>query len=226
MKNFCSNEWFFRFFQLSHIKRFVKLSCRQFQHLQFAGIFFTLLFLKVIPHLFRLTQKEKKERKWARETSNDKKREELRKRKKYYRKVCLRLRSSDSSNIGDQAGGKFHLLHHCSWWYIQFEFSYKFWLEPYEKNTAPGLEVILLDIFYYYMLYIIYIILSLYVIIYIFIQRNEKRKADSLVSRDIVVLILKINVNRIGCGSLKDKFRLFNLTMICFSLITFLWLLE
>ena len=155
-----------------------------------------------------------------------KKREELRKRKKYYRKVCLRLRSSDSSNIGDQAGGKFHLLHHCSWWCIQFEFSYKFWLEPYEKNTAPSLEVILLDIFYYYMLYIIYIILSLYVIIYIFIQRNEKRKADSLVSRDNVVLILKINVNRIGCGSLKDKFRLFNLTMICFSLITFLWLLE
>ena len=140
MKNFCSNEWFFRFFQLSHIKRFVKLSCRQFQHLQFAGIFFTLLFLKVIPHLFRLTQKEKKERKWARETSNDKKREELRKRKKYYRKVCLRLRSSDSSNIGDQAGGKFHLLHHCSWWYIQFEFSYKFWLEPYEKKHRPRLR--------------------------------------------------------------------------------------
>ena len=110
--------------------------------------------------------------------------------------------------------------------YGGFEFSYKFWLEPYEKNTAPGLEVILLDIFYYYMLYIICIILSLHVIIYIFIQRNEKRKADSLVSRDNVVLILKINVNRIGCGSLKDKFRLFNLTMICFSLITFLWLLE
>ena len=63
LKNFCSNEWFFRFFQLSHIKRFVKLSCRQFQHLQFAGIFFTLLFLKVIPHLFRLTQKEKKGKK-------------------------------------------------------------------------------------------------------------------------------------------------------------------
>ena len=86
--------------------------------------------------------------------------------------------------------------------------------------------MILLDIFYYYMLYIIYIILSLHVIIDIFIQRNEKRKADSLVSRDNVVLILKINVNRIGCGSLKDKFRLFNLTMICSSLITFLWLLE
>ena len=133
------------------------------------------------------SKRKKKERKWARETSNDKKREELRKRKKYYRKVCLRLRSSDSSNIGDQAGGKFHLLHHCSWWCIQFEFSYKFWLEPYEKNTAPSLEVILLDIFYYYMLYIIYIILSLYVIIYIFIQRNEERKADSLVSRLMTV---------------------------------------
>lgn len=69
-----------------------------------------------------------------------KKREELRKRKKYYRKVCLRLRSSDSSNIGDQAGGKFHLLHHCSWWCIQFEFSYKFWLEPYEKKHSPRLR--------------------------------------------------------------------------------------
>lgn len=29
-------------------------------------------------------------------------------------RFVLRLRSSDSSNIGDQAGGKFHLLHHCS----------------------------------------------------------------------------------------------------------------